>query len=235
MKKLITIILSAIILSAVTYGQNECHVLLPELQGQYKGECKKGLADGEGSAQGEEKYVGNFKKGLPHGFGVYFYSNGSIYIGSFKKGVRNGYGLLNDLSNGSKVMHYGLWVAGKLAIPNDARGLYRVDYYKGPHMIIPEVAIGDQYDNQIFIEFTERGVPKKTATIIDYEISSGEYIENIDRTLNREIQFNNISEFPVTLYLKYIYKRVDWRNMDGEIKVTLFTPGLWTIKLEHTH
>jgi len=235
MKRLITSILSVILLSAISSGQNECKVLVPELQGQYNGECKKGLADGEGSAQGEERYVGNFKKGLPHGFGVYFYSNGSSYVGSFKKGIRDGYGLLNDMSTGSKGMHYGLWASGKLAIPNDARGLYRVEHYRGPDMIIPEVLLGNQYATQIFIEFTEKGVPKKTATIIDYEISSGEYVENIDRTLNREIQFTNITEFPVRLYLKYIYKRADWRNQDCEFKVTLFTPGLWTIKLEHTH
>lgn len=235
MKKLITSIFSVIILSSAAFAQNDCKVLVQELQGQYNGECKKGLAHGEGSAQGEEKYVGNFKKGLPHGFGVYFYKNGSNYVGSFKKGVRDGYGLLNDMSSGSKVMHYGLWVAGKLAIPNDARGLYRVEHYRGPDMIIPEVKMGNHYENQIFIEFTEKGVPTKTATIVDYEISNGEYIENMDRTLNREIQFNNIEEFPVTLYLKYVYKRIDWRNQDCEFKVTLFTPGIWTIKLEHTH
>jgi hypothetical protein len=235
MKKLITSILSVIILSSLAFAQNECKVLVPELQGQYKGECKKGLADGEGSAQGEEKYVGNFKKGLPHGFGVYFYKNGSNYVGSFKKGVRDGYGLLNDMSSGGKVMHYGLWVAGKLAIPNDARGLYRVHNYRGPNMIIPEVKMGNHLANQIFIEFTEQGVPTKTATIVDYKISSGEYVENIDRTLNREIQFDNVTEFPVTLYLKYVYKRIDWRNQDCEFEVTLFTPGIWTIKLEHSH
>ena len=84
------------------------------------------------------------------------------------------------------------------------------------------------------IEFTEKGVPTKTATIESYEISSGEYVENLDRTLNREIQFVNIKEFPVTLKLKYLYKQVDWRNQDCEFEVTLFVPGEWTIKLEHT-
>ncbi|HKL67483.1 MAG TPA: hypothetical protein VJ877_06285 [Bacteroidales bacterium] len=234
MKKILFSLLSLTILSVFTYGQNNCEVRVPELQGQYKGECKKGLAHGEGSARGEEEYVGNFRKGLPHGFGVYFYKNGSTYIGSFKKGKRDGYGLLNDMSSGTKVMHYGLWASGNLAIPDDARGLYKVDSYKGVKMVIPEVQMGNEYRNQIFIKFTEKGVPTKTATILDYEISSGEYVENIDRTLNREIQFDNIEEFPVTLKLEYIYKQVDWRNQNCEFEVTLFTPGIWTIKLEHT-
>jgi hypothetical protein len=102
-------------------------------------------------------------------------------------------------------------------------------------MIIPDVRMGEKLKNQIFIEFTEKGIPTKTATILSYEITSGEYVENIDRTLNREIQFNNIEQFPVTLKLRYEYKQIDWRNQDCEFEVTLFVPGEWTIKLEHTH
>lgn len=225
----------AIISSTLVFGQFDCKVIPPELQGQYNGECKKGLADGEGAAKGTDTYQGAFKKGYPHGFGVYSYSNGSVYVGAFKKGVRDGYGMLNDMSSGAKIMYYGLWVAGKLVIQNDARGLYRVSFFKGVTMIIPSVVRGNEYQNQIFLEFTEKGQPTKTATIVDYEISSGEFIDNLDRTYNREIQFDNISEFPVTLKLKYIYKQADWRNQDCEFEVTLFTPGVWTIKLEHTH
>ena len=225
----------AIISSTLLYGQFDCKVLIPELQGQYNGECKKGLADGEGSAKGTETYQGSFKKGYPQGFGAYTYSNGSVYVGAMKKGIRDGYGLMNDMSSGSKIMYYGLWVAGKLVIANDARGLYRVHSFKGATMIIPSVVRGNEYQNQIFLEFTEKGSPTKTATIVNYEISSGEFVDNLDRTYNREIQFDNITEFPVTLKLKYTYKQIDWRNQDCEFEVTLFAPGVWTIKLEHTH
>jgi hypothetical protein len=234
MKKLLFISISLMI-SGLLHGQFDCKVMVPELQGQYNGECKKGLADGEGSAKGTDTYTGTFRKGYPHGYGVYFYSDGSSYIGTFKKGLRDGYGLLNDMSSGTRVMHYGLWVSDKLAIPNDARGLYRVNSFKGVTMVIPEVVRGNEFQNQIFLEFTEKGVPTKTATILDYKISSGEFIDNEDRTYNREIQFDNITEFPVTLELKYLYKQVDWRNQDCEFNVTLFAPGVWTIKLEHTH
>lgn len=233
--KRIVILLMAVALSTAVFPQNTCKVMLEELQGQYAGECKKGLAHGDGAAQGTDTYYGEFKKGYPHGFGVYTYANSSNYIGAFKKGIRDGYGLLNDMSTGMKVMHYGLWVAGNIVIENDARGLYKIDHFQGANMIIPEVKMGKEYKSQIFIEFTEKGVPTKTATIESFEISSGEYVENIDRTLNREIQFTNIEEFPVTLKLKYLYKQVDWRNQDCEFEVTLFIPGLWTIKLEHTH
>lgn len=234
MKRTIVSLFTLAVLAVFAFGQNDCKVLVEELQGQYNGECKKGLADGEGQAQGVDKYIGNFKKGYPHGYGVYFYQNGSSYIGNFKKGQRDGYGLLNDMSSGSKVMHYGLWVAGNLAIPNDARGLYKVENFKGVKMVIPSVQMESAYQNQIFIEFTEKGVPTKTAIIRDYEISSGEYVDNQDRTLNREIQFDNVTKFPVTLKLRYKYEQIDWRNQDCEFEVTLYTPGRWTIKLEHT-
>jgi hypothetical protein len=232
MKRIVTLIM-AITISLAVFPQNTCKVLVKELEGQYNGECKKGLANGEGAAQGTDTYHGSFKKGLPHGFGVYAYSNGSTYIGSFKKGIRDGYGLMNDMSTGVKVMHYGLWVAGKLVIQNDARGLYKVDNLSGAKMIIPVVKMGNEYKHQIFLEFTENGSPTKTATIESYKISSGEYVENIDRTYNREIQFTNIEVFPVSLELDYLYKQFDWRNQNCSFKVTLFVPGEWTIKLEH--
>ncbi|MEZ5000926.1 MAG: hypothetical protein R2727_09975, partial [Bacteroidales bacterium] len=104
----------SIILALVMYGssssQETCKVLMKELEGQYNGECKKGVANGYGAAKGTDTYIGDFRKGYPHGFGVYTYENGSVYIGSLKKGARDGYGLLNDFSSGAKIMYYGLWV-----------------------------------------------------------------------------------------------------------------------------
>ena len=236
MKKVTTLFFVALFISGAAIAQTtNCEVLMENLKGQYNGECKKGLANGEGAAQGIDSYHGSFKKGYPHGFGVYEYLDGSNYIGTFKKGLRDGYGIMNDMSSGNLIQYYGVWVADKLAIPNDARGLYKVDKLVGPSQIIPDVVRGNEYENQIFIEFTENGAPTKTATIKSFEISSGEYVENIDRTLNRTIQFTNIKEFPVKLKLNYIYKQIDWRKDDGELEVTLFVPGVWTIKLEHRH
>ena len=234
MKRIISLLIAAII-SLSTMAQNDCKVLVKELEGQYNGECKKGLAHGEGAAKGIDTYFGNFKRGFPNGFGVYNYLNGSNYIGSFKKALRDGYGIMNDMSSGNLIQYYGLWIADKLVIPNDARGLFKIDHFSGASMVIPEVERGNEYESKIFIEFTEKGVPTRTATIKEYKISSGEYVENIKRTLNRTIEFDNIEEFPVTLKLSYLYKQVDWRQQDAEFEVTLFVPGIWTIKLEHTH
>jgi hypothetical protein len=72
--------------------QTDCKVKLPEISGSYSGECKKGLAHGKGTAQGIDRYEGQFFKGLPEGNGIYKWANGSYYEGEWKKGMRNGQG-----------------------------------------------------------------------------------------------------------------------------------------------
>jgi len=59
-------------------AQSECKVLLPGLAGTYTGECKKGLADGEGVALGTDSYRGSFRKGLPDGEGPYTWATGGV-------------------------------------------------------------------------------------------------------------------------------------------------------------
>jgi hypothetical protein len=80
------------ILSLNLHAQNECKVLMKSLEGEYKGDCKKGLAHGDGEAKGVDTYKGEFKKGLPHGMGTYTWENGNIYEGSFKDGMKDGKG-----------------------------------------------------------------------------------------------------------------------------------------------
>jgi hypothetical protein len=67
-------------------------VKLPRLAGHYNGDCKKGLAQGNGVAQGIDRYEGHFFKGLPDGKGTYTWQDGSYYEGNWKNGMRNGQG-----------------------------------------------------------------------------------------------------------------------------------------------
>jgi len=67
--------------------KKECKVLDEKLKGEYEGNCKKGLAHGEGNAKGIDKYSGSFRKGLPHGEGEYtIIKQDSTYKGFWKKG-----------------------------------------------------------------------------------------------------------------------------------------------------
>ena len=69
-----------------------CRVLLPSIDSIYEGECRKGLAHGEGRASRFDVYEGEFRKGLPHGQGTCYYQNGDVYSGSWEMGLYEGYG-----------------------------------------------------------------------------------------------------------------------------------------------
>lgn len=70
-----------------------CKTLDPELQASYAGPCVNGLAEGDGRASGTATYVGGFKAGRKHGFGVKTWPNGDRYEGTFVDGQKAGHGM----------------------------------------------------------------------------------------------------------------------------------------------
>ena len=56
-------------------GQENCKVLMADIEGEYIGGCKDGLAEGKGLSKGKHRYEGDFKKGLPHGNGKILYDD----------------------------------------------------------------------------------------------------------------------------------------------------------------
>lgn len=235
MKKVSLSFVFVLCMSLASLGQYDCKVLVENLQGQYNGECRKGLANGEGSAKGVDSYVGKFKKGYPHGFGVYTFANGSNYIGNFNKGKKDGYGLLNTLKeDGSVIQDYGLWMAGSLIGPNDAKALFRVKSRKGIRVVNPKLTRDEATKSQVWINFQVNGVPDKSVVIRSAEISSGKFIDTEDRTLNTQVYFDDVTEFPVTFKIKYQISKSDhFDKQDCFAEVTLFTAGLWEIYLNH--
>ena len=98
-----------------------CQVRNPDINQQYSGACKNGLAEGFGKATGRDVYVGEFVEGEPDGqgeyrwtgesrwkgdvnkgewkhgdrtLGTYTFSSGVIYIGSFKGTSHHGLGVM---------------------------------------------------------------------------------------------------------------------------------------------
>lgn len=109
-----------------TYAQeiDSTSVLLPEITGNYKGDIKDKLANGKGTAKGEDTYSGEFKNGLPDGKGKYTYKNGNTFTGYFKNGLKNGKGIFNYTINGTNYTQKGYWVSGNYSGPNNPDELY---------------------------------------------------------------------------------------------------------------
>jgi hypothetical protein len=235
MKNIVFITVVFLVFCSSAYGQFDCKVLTNNLEGQYNGECKKGLANGEGSAKGVDTYRGEFKKGYPNGFGVYTFKNGSNYIGHFRKGKKDGYGLLNTISEaGGLSQDYGLWLADSLIIPNDSKALFKVKYRKGIKLIDPRLNRDKAVKNQVWVNFFVNGVPDKTVLVSKAEISSGKQLDTKKRSLNTLVAFDEIKEFPVTFKLIYQIQKVDQLfPVDCVAEVTLLTRGLWEIDVNH--
>ncbi len=102
MKKLVLFFISVFTVH-IASAQADCKVKLEAINQSYKGPCKKGYAHGQGEAKGNaDTYTGNFKKGLPHGLGVYTWGNGNVYTGNFSKGKMHGKGKLS-IKAGTKI------------------------------------------------------------------------------------------------------------------------------------
>lgn len=235
MKKISTLLVFVFVCSIAVYAQFDCKVKVSTLQGQYNGECKKGLAHGDGAAKGVDTYVGEFKKGYPHGFGVYTYANGSNYIGNYSKGLKDGYGLMNTITEaGDLVQDYGLWLADSLIAGNDPKALFKIKDRKGVKLIDPRLTRDEGVKSQVWINFQVDGVTDNTAIISKAEITDGKVLDTKERALNTLVAFDDIKEFPVTFRLEYEIRRPNhFEPLDCVVEVTLFTKGLWEIDINH--
>lgn len=235
MKRVVFLLALLVGFSLIGKAQFDCQVVPEALKGQYNGECKKGLANGEGAAKGIDSYVGAFKKGYPHGFGVYTYANGSVYIGSFNKGQKDGYGILKKMTEAGDVEEdYGWWLADSLMVANDTKALFRVKERKGIKMIDPKLTRDNSLKNEVWINFKIDGVPDKTVVVSKAEISSGKQLNTRDRSLNTLVAFSDIEEFPVTFRLEYeIRETTHFEMTECVVEIMLFTGGLWEIDLNH--
>ena len=76
----------------------------------FEGEIdNNGIANGKGKFEyiggfnNGDKYIGEFKDGLPHGEGEYIWSHGKKYVGQFTEGQITGKGVMTYLENHSEL------------------------------------------------------------------------------------------------------------------------------------
>ena len=162
-KKLIYLVVTMFVLQFSEFSTTlsaqetiDCKVLIPELAGSYKGECKKGLANGIGEATGKDFYSGEFKNGLPHGQGLYKWANGDSYKGDWKKGKMEGLGEMKKKVAGPDSIVTGYW------IDNDYIGKEKTTYtlnQKGTNIVAVNFIRLNGEKNEIEIGYYKNGKP----------------------------------------------------------------------------
>jgi len=215
-------------------AQESCKVIPEKLQGTYKGECKEGLADGDGTATGTDTYEGHFSAGLPHGFGTYTWNDGSVYTGQWKKGMRNGRGKYTHMLDGKEIVDDGLW---------------KNDTYKGPAPVKPYIIrqvnvdkVITQYlgeGNEVLLRFFYGGSPVKdpTGSQMGLEnqvlnlIMEGSSGTEFFRT--NEIGYENI-DFPFTIKITYSsFNQIKTMSISCLLEMRIDQPGSYLIQVHN--
>lgn len=214
------ILTSTLILSA----QENCKVLKEEISGKYEGNCKNGLAHGNGLAIGKDIYHGKFKKGLPHGYGTYTWLTGEKYVGYFKEGKRNGKGNYSFSNHGKDSTYNGMWKNDsltKIILPPKYKIEKNINVTR---YSIQRMSTG----NRVLFLFLQNGVANTTITNFHLISTKG-----TNTSLGEKQGFENI-QFPVTCKVTYLTlssSRV--ATLRVEFEVTINEPGDWVITLHN--
>lgn len=206
------------------FSQESCKVLKPELIGSYTGSCKKGFANGKGTAVGADRYEGQFIMGLPDGQGKYFWATGESYTGSWKNGKRNGEGEYTFFKSGKDTTIYGNWLN---------------DNYAGPIPLKPRIISKtgiDRYSitqngiikNRVLIDIYQNGMRNLGTTNFMLSSSSG-----YETSIGHAVGYDEV-KFPVTIKVSYTtYNKLQTATYYVEFVFEIYEPGDWNVILHN--
>jgi len=205
-------------MEAQAVKRKSCKVKIKELQGEYDGYCLKGLAHGEGVAKGEHTYKGEFKKGLPHGTGVYTYSDGSRYEGEFKKGMRHGEGKMFKL--GQEPV-FAVWKKDE-----KVREIYEEEHTVKLTRNVTNVRcrVLDTRKNRVEF-FINRGANIENVEIIS---QTGQFFQD-----SRILRVEDVI-FPEKMRISYqVWNKMMTTKDDVLIDIEFESPGNWRVDITH--
>ncbi len=218
-------ILGLCLIPLTSMSQEEKPVLVSELQGEYRGLLENELASGYGSAKGENIYIGEFKKGYPHGKGKYIWAGDDYYEGSFKKGKRHGYGKQFLILNGRSSYIEGIWKGDKYIGKSNHEKGYKVTRKFGGIDRISYIYKGKGGMDEVSIRLMRSGASKKPLNRSFYA-SSGDVLE-INFPYKYSIQ--NI-DFPFNgQMLFYVQSKTSQALIKCELDFELIRKGSWDI------
>ncbi len=223
LQKSLLLLSLALIIPISTKAQESCKVLKAGIDSSYTGACKKNLAHGVGEAWGRDHYYGEFKKGLPHGDGVYEYNDGSVYKGMLFKGLRHGNGDYSTSINGVDTTLSGIWMKDQYVGPKSQGQGYKivrkinVERYR-------IIRVGDGNKVTVKLMMTTTANPR----ISDYGItgnSGNEY------TYSGHKGYENIL-FPLELRIRFQKSnKMSTARLDVIFDITFDQAGEWRIEL----
>ena len=205
--------------SDIAFAQ-DCKVLLKTINTEYTGDCKRGKADGYGTAKGIDTYEGQFKKGLPHGEGTYTWQNGNVYKGTFKKGVKEGKGeLAIRTENVKDSIIIGFWKKDTYA------GIYEKPFRKIEKSQNVSSIGFRKIENDInalrfYVRTDQKYVRSPEISVV---VHSGRFQTQIN---NRD--FVELTEVTYPIKLRVYYRR-------DFFEAEIYESGLWNVKLDITY
>ena len=217
-------LLIVLLIPLLTNAQEDCKVLLSDLDSVYIGACKNGLAHGIGEAWGDFHYTGKFVKGLPHGKGKAEYPDDKTYNGSWKKGLRDGKGTLTFAENGKIVQKTYVWSKG-----TKLRELVPAAYKVITKRNINRLRIYSQGGaNGVWFSPTSIGGAASQNDNIRVTGSNGS-----ETNLSSKIGFENVT-FPFTGSIKYnTWNKLRTSKFEVFLEIEVLEPGNWIIEIQN--
>ena len=227
----------------ISYGQ-QCKVLVEAIARNYSGECKKGLADGVGKAEGDQAtYEGEFRKGLPNGKGTITFNDGRKFNGEWKNGEIYGFGELTINDGKVQSGYFKGTIENFRFMGEDKASLQGYEIIETERLENATYTFvnSDPSGNSVTFKIFENNIRQ----INNFEIltiTSGviQLVTNQGGRLNAEIVKVT---FPITLGLRYIlpYGTQDTTlpgdvanlNSPRRIEFTIMEPGQWTVTITH--
>jgi len=202
----------------------ECKVLMPEISGDYVGDCKNGLAHGNGTATGADSYEGQFSKGMPNGKGTYKWTGGPVYTGEWEKGVRNGKGeMVYSTSRGDSTIT-GYWrdgnYIGKVNVPSFS--VIRKDNLLSYNLR----RIGN--GNEVIVKFMMKGQKNSSVRGLSMTYTSG------IRFKSGTYEGVQAVQYPLDLKIEYTTNNPVSRTSFAVVfECTINEPGKWEVTLNN--
>ena len=198
-------------------------VLKKELVGSYVGDIKKGLAQGKGTATGQDSYTGDFKKGLPDGEGEYTDSKGNVYRGAFRSGLKEGKGILTLKTITGDSVIIGYWES---------------DRYIGAEKIVPyEISNKTGAVNpRIYSAGAGNKVELDIYDPVNSTLITDATIIYTGQATNRTTFGRNYYEdvvFPIEFDIRYnSHNKLGTTMVANTIHIKISKPGNWVINLK---